>query len=446
MRGLTVAILVVNAVAHALVASAPAASASPTVHGPVITGDWPDPEIVRDPVSFRFFAFSTNVSLFGDWWNVPVRSSSDLTDWTSAFAADALPSLPGWAVEGRTWAPGVARISGRWVMYFTARHAASGRQCIGVATSQSPSGPYVPHGAQPLICQLSRGGSIDASPTASPDGTWWLTWKSDDNALGRPTHIWSSRLTADGLALAGATHHLLAAGHAREAAWGTHVIEGPDLVVDAGRWWLLYGGGRWDTASYFVHVAKCTGPAGPCTRVANPASPWLDRSSGIPGPGGASVFRDAGNRWYATFHGWRGAVGYAAGGMRAAHVEPLTFDGPGGSPRLRPDLMRMATWPFGRVDIARRVPGGVNLAGWAVDADTAAPAAVHVYVDGRFAAAAIAKQPRPDIANAYPGYGPGHGFSLTAPAPPGTHRVCTYAINIGGGPNVAIGCHSSTVP
>jgi hypothetical protein len=205
-------------------------------------------------------------------------------------------------------------------------------------------GPYVALGGQPFVCQLDRGGSIDPSPTLGPDGRWWLTWKSDDNALGRPTHIWSSQLSADGLALIGPVHHLLSADHPREAAWGTLVIEGPDLVFTSGQWWLFYGGGQWDTTNYFIHYAWCAGPAGPCAKQGNPWVPWLDLTSGRYGTGGASLFLDTGGNWFVAFHGWIGAVGYPSGG-RATHIEPVTFDGAASAPRLRPDLPRLLRAP-----------------------------------------------------------------------------------------------------
>ena len=106
--------------------------------------------------------------------------------------------------------------------------------------------------------------------------------------------------------------------------------------------------------------------------------------------------------------------------------------------------------PIGTVDIAHRVPGGVRVAGWTLDPDTAESTSVHVYVDGRFAAAVGANRNRGDIAAAFPGYGPAHGYESIVPAGEGVHQVCAYAINLGpAGGHPIIGCSTvgvSTAP
>jgi hypothetical protein len=98
--------------------------------------------------------------------------------------------------------------------------------------------------------------------------------------------------------------------------------------------------------------------------------------------------------------------------------------------------------PFGNLDLARSpAPGQVRVAGWTIDPDTAAPIAVHVYVNGRFAGSATASLGRPDIGVAFPAYGPNHGFDVTVAAPGGAVDVCVYAINVGGGSiNPPLGC------
>lgn len=95
--------------------------------------------------------------------------------------------------------------------------------------------------------------------------------------------------------------------------------------------------------------------------------------------------------------------------------------------------------PTGRVDAIRTSRLGITVDGWALDRDTTAPIAVHVYVDG-VGRAATADLPSPLVEAAFPGSGPRHGFSVTAPAAPGVHTVCVYAINDRTGPNGFLGC------
>ncbi len=111
------------------------------------------------------------------------------------------------------------------------------------------------------------------------------------------------------------------------------------MTYDGGRYWLTFSLDRYTTADYSAHVVRCDGPAGPChwSDVGGPL--WLSNSNGVVGPGGTSFFHDAFGRTSVAFHSWRGAVGYPSG-RRATHIEPVTFDGPGRAPRLRPDQTR----------------------------------------------------------------------------------------------------------
>lgn len=101
--------------------------------------------------------------------------------------------------------------------------------------------------------------------------------------------------------------------------------------------------------------------------------------------------------------------------------------------------------PFGAVDAIVASGGQITVSGWTLDPDTANPTPVHIYVDSS-GIAYTADQPRTDIAAAYPGYGPNHGFNFTVPASPGPHTVCAYGINsVGLGSNVALACKVVTI-
>ena len=180
----------------------------PLVPAPPADGrDAPDPFILAD--SGRYLLYSTQVGPH----NVPVATSPDLRRWSRP--ADALPRLPDWASRGRTWAPGVTRLDGRYVLYFTAHHQPSGRQCIGVAASATAAGPFVSQTSDPLVCQTHLGGSIDPHPFVDSDGSAFLLWKADGNAISQPSTLFAQRLRPDGLALAGQPVALLSS----DAAW-----------------------------------------------------------------------------------------------------------------------------------------------------------------------------------------------------------------------------------
>lgn len=101
--------------------------------------------------------------------------------------------------------------------------------------------------------------------------------------------------------------------------------------------------------------------------------------------------------------------------------------------------------PIGAFDSASMAPGGIKVSGWAIDAQTDSSIGVHVYVGNTFAGAFEANGSRPDVAQAFPGYGDKHGFSDVVSASAGTHNVCVYGINVGVGNNALIGCRQVTV-
>jgi hypothetical protein len=101
--------------------------------------------------------------------------------------------------------------------------------------------------------------------------------------------------------------------------------------------------------------------------------------------------------------------------------------------------------PFGALEQVQPWLHAVRVIGWAIDPDTAAPDVVQITVDG---ASSFVGAPatRHDVAAAYPGYGPAHGFNTTIPAANGQHSVCAYALNISGGGNTALlGCRTVVV-
>ena len=104
-----------------------------------------------------------------------------------------------------------------------------------------------------------------------------------------------------------------------------------------------------------------------------------------------------------------------------------------------------AAKPFGYLDLARSVDGNLNVAGWTIDPDTAAPIDVHVYIDGRLAGGATANRERADVGTAFPSYGPRHGFDATFAAAPGPHTACVYGINDGPNDHTLLGCLNVTV-
>jgi hypothetical protein len=289
---------------------APAAGtiAAPTDALPVLTsagptpsaGDLGDPSVLTVPEgeagSARYVVFGT-----GDWpYNVPTAVSSDLKTWHRV--GDALPVVPRWSATDRfhshIWAPAVRRVGSRWLMYVTVPDRASHRQCIAVASSSTPEGPYADAIGHPLVCQSALGGSIDASVVTTGSAPT-LLWKSDGNCCHLPATLWSQTLRADGLAVLGTPHPLLSA----DEKWQQGVMEEPAAIPDsAGGWWLFYSGGFYNGPGYAIGIASCRTLAGPCQERSE--SPYAASVPGQRSPGGLETFVDLQGRLRVVFDTW----------------------------------------------------------------------------------------------------------------------------------------------
>jgi len=254
--------------------------------------DFPDPFVLV--AGTDQWAFATNAS----GGNIQVLHRQADGSWTTA--GDALGQFPAWATAGKTWAPSVLQRLGGFVLFYTVREAATGRQCVSRATSTAPGGPYVDTSAGPLACGDRE--ALDPEPVVGADGTPVLMWKRE-----RPAAIVAQPLTPDGLALAGTERELLRANQ----RWEDSNVEAPSMLVSGNGSWLFFSGGFWSGSKYATGVVHCAGPLGPCDR-AGPA-PLLASHDRIAGPGGASVFQQSPGTFGLAYHAYVSPnVGYPA--------------------------------------------------------------------------------------------------------------------------------------
>ena len=286
-------------------------TAQPDDSAPVIDQDFPDPDILR--VGDTYYAYATQTS--NGARNVQVATSEDLQSW-QVQRTDALPQLPAWATNGRTWAPDVAAVDGGYVMYLTAHSADPDMQCIGVAVSSDPMGPFAPVGTKPLVCPAAAGGAIDAASYVEPDGARYLLWKNDGNCCGQDTWLHLQRLSADGLRTDGQPRRLVK----QDQPWEGNLVEAPTLVRHGSSYVLLYSANDYGGENYTTGYAVAADLAGPYVKGDQPL--MTTDSVGVTGPGGQDVVTTPAGDSYVVFHGWDPAVIY-----RGMYVRPLTWDG-----------------------------------------------------------------------------------------------------------------------
>jgi hypothetical protein len=97
--------------------------------------------------------------------------------------------------------------------------------------------------------------------------------------------------------------------------------------------------------------------------------------------------------------------------------------------------------PIGVVTGARPSTTGVQVTGWVLDPNQAAPTSVSVYVDNRPVMKVLANVSVPSVGTSYPFYGANHGYDVTLQLADGMHQVCVYGWNAGvGAGNPSLGC------
>lgn len=297
---------------------------------PVLASNFPDPHIVADGEG-GYVAFATN----GNAMNVQTALSEDLVTWRQG--SDALPQLPSWSTPGKVWAPEpVAWSDGTYRMYYTTALAGEDRQCLSVATADTAAGPYTDGSAEPMVCEVDEGGSIDSSAFVASDGTAWLYWKNDGNHVGVDTFIRAARLSGDGMSVEGEPVDVLR----QDLPWEDMLVEGPSLWEHEGRFHLFYSGNGFWTDRYAVGHAVSDSPTGPFVKDDEPV---LVTNEVAAGPGHNSLIEVGGQVWM-VYHAWvPGSVGDEAEG-RQMWLSRVTF-GDDGTVEVEPPTVHHPTAP-----------------------------------------------------------------------------------------------------
>ncbi|MFR9728690.1 glycoside hydrolase family 43 protein [Saccharopolyspora sp. MS10] len=256
---------------------------------PAIGRNFPDPDVLTH--DGQHYAYATNTA----GYNVQLATATDAkASWEQR--PDALPRLPPWVGPAETgslnvWAPDVSeRSDGSFLLYYTAHHTASGRQCIGAAVADSPEGPFSPTSSDPLICAPGQGDVIDPASFVDSDGSRYLLYKDSRGSRARsgPSTIHLRPVAADGLTQAGEDIPLLSADRPEESG----VVEAPTLLRRPGGYVLLYSGNTFDSGRYFTNYATSSSPTGPFTKAPGALLSSAVLGGAVSNPGGQDVFAD----------------------------------------------------------------------------------------------------------------------------------------------------------
>jgi arabinan endo-1,5-alpha-L-arabinosidase len=279
------------------------ADTAPLFQNPVLDQDFPDPAIIEGADGFHY-AYGTQTQRDGEWINIQVARSSDLVNWEQL--GDALPEKPEWAQETQDfWAPSVICDGATYFMYYSATPDFCGLHerghALAVATSSSPTGPFVDMG-MPLL--LGAGFEF-IDPMAF-----------DDPVTGKRLLYWGSgyqpikvqELSEDRLSFAEGSNPIDLIWPNGEQGGFPRLVEASWVIRHDEYFYLFYSGDNCcgPDAEYGVMVARSASATGPFETLEEargvPHSLILVRSEKWLAPGHNTIFTDKAGQTWIMYH------------------------------------------------------------------------------------------------------------------------------------------------
>ncbi len=286
-----------------------------------------DPYMLRDSAgtywlygSHQTLSTSTDLNTFTRYTNCTAAQKGGY-----ATCPPIGPDFPSWSglqtpkganggANTELWAPSLMVVNGTYYQYYAIPYApnpdSTAKAVIGVATSSAPQGPWTDKGivtrswnstmTPPAGFTKTTDNAIDPAPFRDASGNWWMTWGSWNDGL----HLMQLDPATGRQSTTNTTVYTIA-----RRGSPVSMVEGPFIYYYNGYYY------------FFAPINVCCSPdtayrtiVGRSTSV---TGPYVDRG-GVPlmngggtillsthgtivGPGGGSVFTDAGNNNRPTF-------------------------------------------------------------------------------------------------------------------------------------------------
>ncbi|MFA6085685.1 family 43 glycosylhydrolase [Mucilaginibacter sp.] len=289
-------------------------------HNPIVKGYYADPEILYAGKDGKFYMYPTSDGFDGWAGNYfKAFSSVDLVNWKDEGVILDLPKDVSWSKKN-AWAPCIIekKINGSYKYFY---YFAAGQK-IGVATADSPTGPFADLG-KPLIDSLPagvKGGQqIDADVFTDPKtGKNYLYWGNG--------YMAGAELNDDMVSLKQNSTKILTPDK--------HYNEGTYVIYRKGVYYFMWSENDTRSPDYAVHYGTSDSPLGTIKVPQNNTVIAKNATAGIYGTGHNSVIQLPGkDEWYIVYHRFtypKGiTMGNAAGYNREVCIDKLTFAGDG---------------------------------------------------------------------------------------------------------------------
>jgi len=269
-------------------------------NNPVLPGFHADPEIIYSNLTGKYYIYSTTDGQPG-WggWYYTAYSSSDLKDWTyEGIVLDLKSNQVSWA-DGNAWAPAIeekkTKDGYRYYLYFSGNPKNGGGKQIGVATADSPTGPFTDLG-HPMITESPTGGGqqIDVDVFTDPvSGKSYLYWGNG--------YMAGAELNKDMVSIKKKTLKVLTpeGGTLQDYAYR----EAPYVFYRNGLYYFMWSVDDTGSANYHVAYGTAKSPLGPIQVASDPIVTIQNPEKEIYGPAHNSVICKPGtDEWYIVYH------------------------------------------------------------------------------------------------------------------------------------------------
>ena len=267
---------------------------------PILSGFHADPEILYSRQTKRYYIYPTSDG-FPGWGGsyFKVFSSRNLKEWKEERVILDMKKDVSWA-NGNAWAPCIEEkeIDGKYkyFFYYSANSVTNKGKQIGVATANSPTGPFTDSG-KPIITSspVGQGQQIDVDVFTDPtSGKSYLYWGNG--------YMAGAELNNDMLSVKEETITVMTP---KGGTLQTYAFrEAPYVFFRKGVYYFLWSVD--DTGSPNYHVAYGTGnsPLGPIQVAKEPIILIQSPKDEIYGPAHCSVLQvpDKKDSWFIVYH------------------------------------------------------------------------------------------------------------------------------------------------
>ena len=292
-----------------------------------------DPFILRDNDTYYMYVTGNGFPCF---------TSTDLVNWKyEGKIMDKKSSK--WAVKS-FWAPEVIKIEDKFYLHYTAGRNDNIKR-IGIAVSDSPTGPFTDIGDKPFLDRGEKG-SIDSHIFVDDDGRTYMYYTNamDTNPreeLGgkKRSEIWVIEVAPDLSTIISEPVMLIYP----EQDWefkpdeNQYWNEGSVMIKKNDIYYLMYSANCFCGESYALGYATATSPMGPFEKYAyNPILTNEKVPGSVSGPGHHTVIQSPDkSEWFCVYHSHVhvGQLNKSNNGTRQINIDRMEFM-PDGSIRI----------------------------------------------------------------------------------------------------------------